>query len=82
MQVKTLSREEYEVALEALGADIPVEQLPVWQDFESTVDGIADENLHGVHAAGDVVVGVAAHAGVAVEDDLAARHWAARDTCR
>ena len=39
MQVKTLSREEYEVALEALGADIPVEQLPVWQDFESTVDG-------------------------------------------
>lgn len=39
MQVKTLSREEYEVALEALGVDIPVEQLPVWQDFESTVDG-------------------------------------------
>lgn len=39
MQVKTLSREEYEVALEALGVDTPVEQLPVWQDFESTVDG-------------------------------------------
>lgn len=39
MQVKKLAREEYEAALAALGVNAPVEQLPVWQEFESTIPG-------------------------------------------
>ena len=39
MQVKKLSREAYEEKLAALGVAIPVEQLPVWLEFESTIPG-------------------------------------------
>ena len=39
MQVKKLSREAYEEELAALGVAIPVEQLPVWLEFESTIPG-------------------------------------------
>ena len=39
MQVDKLTREEYERALTEVCPNPPVEQLPVWQDFESTVPG-------------------------------------------
>ncbi|MDY2777087.1 MAG: GNAT family N-acetyltransferase [Collinsella sp.] len=39
MQVERLTREGYEAALEGLGANPPIEQLPVWQEFESTIPG-------------------------------------------
>ena len=39
MQVTELSREDYEHALQGLGVNPPIEQTPVWQDYESTISG-------------------------------------------
>lgn len=39
MQVKKLTREEYEDALAELGSRVPVEQLPVWLEFEAAIPG-------------------------------------------
>lgn len=39
MQVKKLSREAYEEALASLNVVVPVEQLPIWQDYEQTIPG-------------------------------------------
>ncbi len=39
MQVNELTREEYEIVLDGLGVNAPIEQLPVWQEFEATVPG-------------------------------------------
>ena len=39
MQVKKLTRDAYEEKLRGLDATVPVEQLPVWQDFEQTIPG-------------------------------------------
>lgn len=61
MQVKKLSREEYEAALAALGTVVPVEQLPVWQEFESTIPGrspwgyVAFQDGDGIVAAASFV---------------------------
>lgn len=39
MQVRELTREEYEQALTGVDPNPPVEQLGVWQDYESTIPG-------------------------------------------
>lgn len=39
MQVSGLNREQYTAALAELTANPPIEQLPEWQDFESTIPG-------------------------------------------
>lgn len=39
MVVKELTREAYEAALAAMGPCPPIEQTPVWQDYEATVPG-------------------------------------------
>lgn len=39
MQVHELSRSEYEETLASVKTTIPIEQLPVWQDYEATIEG-------------------------------------------
>lgn len=39
MQVHELSRREYEIGIAGLAIDAPIEQLPVWQDYEGTIPG-------------------------------------------
>lgn len=59
MQVKKLTREEYERALAEVSPNPPIEQLPVWQDYEATIDGrrlwgyialLEDDSLRAVAA--------------------------------
>lgn len=39
MQVHELSRKEYELGIAGLDVPVPIEQLPVWQEFEATIPG-------------------------------------------
>lgn len=39
MQVHELSRTEYEIGIGGLDVNVPIEQLPVWQDYEATIPG-------------------------------------------
>ena len=39
MQATELSREDFERALATVEGDVPIEQLPIWQDYESTIPG-------------------------------------------
>lgn len=58
MQVKKLTREEYERTLDELGAAIPVEQLPVWLEFEATIPGRSPWGYAAVEDAGRVVAAI------------------------
>lgn len=59
MLVNELSREEYEATLTELSECPPIEQMPVWQDYESTIPG---RSFWGYvsFVEGDTVVAVAA----------------------
>lgn len=55
MQVSELTREQYETALGELTANPPIEQLPEWQDYESTVPGRTFWGYVAFEDAGEVV---------------------------
>lgn len=55
MQVSELTREQYETALGELTANPPIEQLPEWQDYESTVPGRTFWGHVAFEDAGEVV---------------------------
>ena len=55
MQVSELTREQYETALGELTANPPIEQLPEWQDYESTVPGRTFWGYAAFEDAGEVV---------------------------
>lgn len=59
MQVRELSREAYEAVLEGLGVTPPVEQLPVWQDYEATIPGRSPWGFVAIEDGGAVVAAAA-----------------------
>ena len=58
MQVKKLTREEYESTLGELGTGVPVEQLPVWLEFEATIPGRSPWGYAAVEDAGRIVAAI------------------------
>lgn len=49
MQVRELTRAEYERVLGEIAPSAPIEQLPVWQDFEATVPGRSPWGFAGIY---------------------------------
>ena len=57
MVVRELSREAYEQVLSACTAPVPVEQLPVWLDYQKTIEGRSPWGYCSVESDGQVVEG-------------------------
>lgn len=55
MQVRELSRERYAEALAAFGTDAPIEQLPLWQDYQGTIDGRRPWGFVAIEEGGETV---------------------------
>lgn len=58
MQVEKLTREEYERTLGELGTAVPVEQLPVWLEFEATIPGRSPWGYAAVTEGGRAVAAI------------------------
>lgn len=59
MVVRELSREAYEQVLSARTAPVPVEQLPVWLDYQKTIEGRSPWGYCSVESDGQVIAAVA-----------------------
>lgn len=55
MQVKQLTCKEYETALAGLDVNPPIEQLPLWQDYEGTISGRSPWGYVAIEDRGGVV---------------------------
>ena len=55
VQVRALTRNEYERVLSEIAPNAPIEQLPVWQDFEATIPGRSPWGFAGIYE-GDALV--------------------------
>lgn len=59
MQVNELSRNEYEAILTERQVAVPVEQLPIWFDYEQTIDGRSLWGFASIEHEGDLIALVA-----------------------
>lgn len=50
MQVRKLTQDEYEKIITSITVDVPIEQLPIWHQFESTIPGRSSWGFAALHS--------------------------------